>query len=226
VNNHGPLPAIVGGDASADSASTGVVPARFLIVRVTRPEVLTSAPGAGRVVGQIDSQTRFLANPMVAWVRSVSPDGRYGRVSVPWSGTDRSGWMSLAGLPRDSTSVMIRASLSARRLIMYRDGQEVMNVPIGIGGPQSPSPLGHFWVTDPTPTPAGSEYGSFAFGISATQPNTPPGWTGANQMAIHGTNEPWTIGAAASAGCLHVSEQTLARLRAVVKPGTPVDIVA
>ena len=42
--------------------------------------------------------------------------------------------------------------------------------------------------------------GSFAFGISGIQPWLPAGWSGGNQLAIHGTNNPSSIGRSASAG--------------------------
>jgi lipoprotein-anchoring transpeptidase ErfK/SrfK len=66
--------------------------------------------------------------------------------------------------------------------------------------------------------------GTFAFGISGIQPNLPPGWGGGDQLAIHGTNDASSIGRSASAGCLRVSEATLARLRRVLRLGTPVVI--
>jgi lipoprotein-anchoring transpeptidase ErfK/SrfK len=75
------------------------------------------------------------------------------------------------------------------------------------------------------PFPAGSAYGSFAFGISGIQPRLPAGWTGGDQLAIHGTNAPWTIGTDASAGCLRASEATLAKLKPLLRLGTPVVIV-
>jgi lipoprotein-anchoring transpeptidase ErfK/SrfK len=76
------------------------------------------------------------------------------------------------------------------------------------------------------PFSAGSSYGSFAFGISGIQPNLPAGWTGGNQLAIHGTNQPATIGRSASAGCIRVSETTLARLLPLLAYGTPIVIHA
>jgi lipoprotein-anchoring transpeptidase ErfK/SrfK len=64
--------------------------------------------------------------------------------------------------------------------------------------------------------------GSFAFGISGIQPRLPAGWNGGDQLAIHGTNAPWTIGTSASAGCIRVSEAALDRLLPLLLQGTPV----
>jgi hypothetical protein len=68
--------------------------------------------------------------------------------------------------------------------------------------------------------------GTFAFGISGIQPNLPPGWNGGNQLAIHGTNNPSSIGRSVSAGCVRVSEETLDRLLPLLEYGTPVIIHA
>ena len=72
----------------------------------------------------------------------------------------------------------------------------------------------------------GSSLGSFAFGISGIQPWLPAGWSGGNQLAIHGTNNPSSIGRSASAGCVRVSETTLARLLPLLRYGTPVIVHA
>jgi lipoprotein-anchoring transpeptidase ErfK/SrfK len=74
------------------------------------------------------------------------------------------------------------------------------------------------------PFAVGSALGSFAFGISGIQPRLPAGWSGGDQLAIHGTNQPWSIGQSVSAGCVRVSERTLARLRPLLAYGTPVVI--
>ncbi len=56
------------------------------------------------------------------------------------------------------------------------------------------------------------------------QPHLPAGWSGGDQLAIHGTSEPWTIGKNASAGCVHVSEKALHELEPILRLGTPVII--
>jgi lipoprotein-anchoring transpeptidase ErfK/SrfK len=72
----------------------------------------------------------------------------------------------------------------------------------------------------------GGALGSFAFGISGIQPRLPAGWSGGDQLAIHGTNEPWSIGRSVSAGCVRVSEWSLERFRPLLMLGTPVIVSA
>jgi lipoprotein-anchoring transpeptidase ErfK/SrfK len=116
--------------------------------------------------------------------------------------------------------------LSEHRVRVYDRTRLLFAVAGATGRASSPTPPGQYAVTDRVPFGAGSDYGSFAFGISGIQPHLPPGWTGGNQLAIHGTNDPGSIGTSASAGCVRVSEASLGRLRPLLQLGTPVIIHA
>ena len=99
-----------------------------------------------------------------------------------------------------------------------------MRFPAAVGAPASPTPPGDYFVTDRVAFPDGGVLGTFAFGISGIQTRLPPGWSGGNQLAIHGTNLPASIGTPASAGCVRVSETALVRLEPLLRLGTPVII--
>jgi lipoprotein-anchoring transpeptidase ErfK/SrfK len=197
---------------------------RHLLVEIPRDMPITARPGGGTVVGRMPDGSRFYDVPVVAWVMEVSPGGRFGRVPVPYGDRDATGWIDLRGLDRSTTRVTVRADLSDHRIVVERAGQVVARIVAATGAPGSPTPPGRYFVTDRIPFQAGSVLGSFAFGISGIQPNLPAGWNGGDQLAIHGTNAPGTIGTSASAGCLRVSEAALARLKPLLRPGTPVII--
>jgi lipoprotein-anchoring transpeptidase ErfK/SrfK len=72
----------------------------------------------------------------------------------------------------------------------------------------------------------GPYYGCCILALSGHQPNTPPGWTGGDRLAIHGTDAPATIGTPASAGCLRAADADLRPLMAKVPLGTPVFVRA
>ena len=59
-------------------------------------------------------------------------------------------------------------------------------------------------------------------------PNSPVGiiWIALNKkgIGIHGTNEPATIGRAASHGCIRLTNWDAAHLAQKIKPGVPVSI--
>jgi lipoprotein-anchoring transpeptidase ErfK/SrfK len=170
--------------------------------------------------------SKYYGIPLTAWVLAVSRDGRYGRVTVPYSGADRTGWISLRGLERHRTPYEVHVDLSKHLLTVTRLGKTVYRTAGATGAPGSRTPTGRFFVTDRIPFARGSMFGSFAFGISGIQTHLPVGWHGGNQLAIHGTNAPWTIGRDASAGCVRVSETALAKLKPWLRLGTPVVIEA
>ena len=116
------------------------------------------------------------------------------------------------------------ADLSDHRIEVRSRDRVLFRADTATGAPASPTPVGHYFVSDRVAFPGGGSLGTFAFGISGIQPHLPAGWSGGNQLAIHGTNDPGSIGRSASAGCLRVSERTLDRLRPLLRLGTPVVI--
>ncbi len=195
-----------------------------LLVDVPRDTAIHATPG-GRRIATLPARTKYLDQPVIAWVQQLSADGGWGKVTLPWSKpVTRAGWIRLEGLPRRTTTTMVVADLSERRLVVYRRCRAIETARTAIGREGSPSPTGRFWVSDRVQVPAGQRgsFGSFAFGMSTVQPNLPAGWTGGDQMAVHGTGAPGSIGQAASAGCLRVGEDALRRLKPLLLLGTPI----
>jgi lipoprotein-anchoring transpeptidase ErfK/SrfK len=178
------------------------------------------------LIGTVVSSSKYYHVPLVAWVEEVSRNGAWGRVELPYVWPRREGWIALRGLSKSRRTVEVRVDLSDHRVRVYEDGRRVGSFPAAIGAPWSPTPVGEYFVTDRVPFSAGSSLGTFAFGISGIQPRLPAGWSGGDQLAIHGTNEPWSIGTNASAGCVRVSEAALDRLKPLLRLGTPVTISA
>ncbi|HEY3210999.1 MAG TPA: L,D-transpeptidase [Actinomycetota bacterium] len=168
--------------------------------------------------------SKYYGTPTVAWVLRLSPNGRYGRVPIPYTGKPMTGWISLRGLKRSHTAYVVQADLSRHRLTVRKFGRLVFRVPMATGAPASPTPPGRYFVTDRVPFNPRGSLGAFAFGISGIQIHLPAGWHGGNQLAIHGTNNPASIGRSVSAGCLRVSRAALERLKRILVLGTPVII--
>jgi hypothetical protein len=185
-----------------------------------------SRPGGGRRVGTVPAASPYYGEPTVAWVLEVSEDGRFGRVPIPYTGRNVTGWLRLRGLQTSTTTVSVRADLSRHRLWVLRGERVVFTARAATGAPVSPTPTGRYVVSDRVAFPGGGVLGTYAFGLSGIQPNLPPGWSGGNQLAIHGTNDPASIGRSASAGCLRVSERVLDRLKRLLPVGTPVVVRA
>jgi lipoprotein-anchoring transpeptidase ErfK/SrfK len=140
----------------------------------------------------------------------------------------RDGWID-AGSPAVTlgatrTSIVIR--LAARTLELRRDDRVTARYAVGIGSPATPTPTGRFAVTDKLPGAAyNAAYGCCILALSARQTHLPAGWRGGDRIAIHGTNEPASIGRALSTGCIHAADSTLRTLMRGVPLGTPVTIV-
>ena len=71
------------------------------------------------------------------------------------------------------------------------------------------------------PCAAGGPFGPGAVGISAFS-DVLTGWAQGGPIAIHGTNEPWSIGKAVSNGCIRLPNVVLRRVFAQALNGTPV----
>ena len=117
----------------------------------------------------------------------------------------------------------IVVDISQRRLTFSRNGKRVL---IDDGGgrlepPPRPPPARYYVNQRLIPADTSGPFGPGAIGISAFS-NVLTGWTQGGPIAIHGTNEPWSIGHPVSNGCIRVRNPVLKRLFAAVPAGTPV----
>jgi hypothetical protein len=196
----------------------------FTIVRIPRGSVaLRAAPGA-RAVARAGPQTQF-GSPTALAV--AARRGRWLGVESSALPNSKLAWVdgrSPAVAPV-RTRVSLHVDLKRLRLTLL-DGRRVLRqAKVGAGSAASPTPTGRFAVTDKLPggrfSPA---YGCCVLALSGRQSNLPAGWTGGDRLAIHGTDAPGTIGARASAGCLHAQDRDLKPLMRRVPLGTPVFI--
>ncbi|HEX6844771.1 MAG TPA: L,D-transpeptidase [Actinomycetota bacterium] len=210
--------------AEADRAQEPA-PEPYLLVHARDGLVAHAFPNAdARSLGEVAAVSKYYRVPLVLWVERTTADGRWGRVELPYVFPRRDGWIRLQGLRTDTTWVRVDVDLSRHTVRVYKRDELLYRVAGATGAPASPTPSGEYVVTDRVPFPAGHYLGTFAFGISGIQPRLPAGWTGGDQLAIHGTNSPSTIGQSVSAGCVRVSESSLDRFKPLLRLGTPVVI--
>jgi hypothetical protein len=199
-------------------------PPRGHLLAVAGADLAYSDRRGGAAVGQLAATTEFgsqrvlsVAAERGAWlgvVTSALPNGQLA-------------WIRRDDVTLRRTAWSLRADLSEHTLTLLRYGRTVRRIDVAIGRAGSETPTGRFAVTDKL---AGSSYGPYygccILALSAHQLHTPPGWTGGNRIAIHGTDSPSTIGTAASAGCLRAADADLQALMERVPAGTPVSITA
>jgi lipoprotein-anchoring transpeptidase ErfK/SrfK len=143
-------------------------------------------------------------------------------VQIPRRPNGVTGWVpaSQVGLVRLRTRIVV--DLSQKRVTLYRSGRRVLSATAAIGSAATPTPTGSFYVNQRLiPSDPNGPFGPGAVGISAFS-NVLTGWTQGGPIAIHGTNEPWSIGKAVSNGCIRLPNPTLRKLFAQALSGTPV----
>jgi lipoprotein-anchoring transpeptidase ErfK/SrfK len=101
----------------------------------------------------------------------------------------------------------------------------VLETPVVIGAPDTPTPAGAFYVTDllDNADDAGP-YGPYALGLSAHSDTLSEFAGGDGRIGIHGTDTPDSIGQAVSHGCVRVPNEVVAQLARSLPLGTPVSI--
>jgi len=97
-----------------------------------------------------------------------------------------------------------------------------------IGSPESPTPVGSFYMTDPVDLqddPDG-DYGAFALGLSGYSDVLYEFAGGPGQLALHGTSHSDQAGQDISNGCVRVPNDVILQIAERLPLGTPVEIVA
>jgi lipoprotein-anchoring transpeptidase ErfK/SrfK len=193
------------------------------VARVGAPLALRTRP-RGPVSGTVSPDTEF-GSPRVVSV--AARRGRWVGVATTALPNNQLGWVRRddPALHAARVGYSLHADLSERSLALRRDGRVIRSLSVAVGRPGSPTPTGRFAVTDKLRgTSYGPYYGCCILALSGHQPNTPPGWTGGDRIAIHGTDAPASVGQPASAGCLRAADADLEVLMRRVPLGTPVFI--
>ncbi|MBD0348306.1 MAG: L,D-transpeptidase [Thermoleophilia bacterium] len=185
-----------------------------------------TAPG-GRVIARFG---RANANdyPTLFAVRGRVVDAacraRWYRVQLPVRPNGRTGFVPASRVRLATVSTRIEVDLGKREVRLFRANRLRLRTPAAVGAPGTPTPTGRFYVTQRlVPYDANGPYGPGALGISAFSP-TLKTWTQGGPIAIHGTNDPSSVGRPVSNGCLRVPNPMLRRLFDATPAGTPVVI--
>ncbi|MGI6190074.1 MAG: L,D-transpeptidase family protein [Clostridiales bacterium] len=112
-----------------------------------------------------------------------------------------------------NTEYNITIDLEEKELTL-RQGEQILEVyPVAVGTPSTPTPTGNWRIIQKTLNPGGP------FGARWMRLSVP--WGG---YGIHGTDEPGSIGTAASHGCVRMLNEDVIELYDIVPLGTEVKI--
>jgi lipoprotein-anchoring transpeptidase ErfK/SrfK len=138
---------------------------------------------------------------------------------VPGRPNGRTGWVPRGALDTfNHTNMELVVNRATRRLTLYRAGSVIFRAPVGVGKPSTPTPPGHFWITESFPS-SNPAYGPYAFGTSDY--STLTDWIGGGIVGLHGTDQPALVPGDPSHGCIRLHNNDVLRLSHLVSIGTP-----
>ena len=114
-------------------------------------------------------------------------------------------------MPISSILFSITINTMSKILTLYRNGRVFKSYPVAVGKPTTPTPMGTFTIINKQINPGGP-FGSRWMGLSKPH------------YGIHGTNNPSSIGTAASNGCIRMYANDVEDLFNYVSVGTVVRI--
>ncbi len=168
--------------------------------------------------------TTVLGTPTVVSVLDDTVDG-WIEAMLPGRPNGATGWLRAEDLEIFTFDREVVIDLSDRVLTVITDGVANFQTEIAIGSDVSPTPTGTFFVTDAVElTRPRGPWGPFAFGLSARSDVVTEFAGGDGIIGIHGTNQPWSIGEAASLGCVRLPNDVMAILWEIVAVGVKVTI--
>jgi len=177
----------------------------------------------GRV--RLENQAGFPEIYVLLSERLESSGADWVQLRVPGRPNGRIGWVRAAALGSfEQTHWAIVVSLRARRLSAYLRGRLRFRAPVGVGKPSTPTPVGHFWVSERLAVSnRSSPYWPYVLGTSDY--STLTDWPGGGVVGIHGDfGEPQWIPGDPSHGCVRMLDPDILWLARHVTLGTPVEI--
>ncbi len=146
---------------------------------------------------------------------------------LPGRPNGQTGWIRAADVEVFTLEREVVVDLAERRLVVLSDGEEVFESAVAVGSEVSPTPTGTFFVTDAVRlTSPNGPWGPYAFGLSARSDVVTEFNGGDGIVGIHGTNQPWSIGEAASLGCVRLPNDVIEILWDIMAVGMKVTIRA
>jgi lipoprotein-anchoring transpeptidase ErfK/SrfK len=199
--------------------------AEVAFAAIVRSHATVSARPAGRafaVFGRLNQN----GVPTIFSARGVRLDRRCRAtgylVQIPRRPNGMTGWVPASQVSVAPVTTRIVVDLSQKRVTLYKSGRLVLSATAAVGSPATPTPTGSFYVNQRLiPSDPHGPFGPGAVGISAFS-NVLTGWTQGGPIAIHGTDEPSSIGKAVSNGCIRLPNRILKRVFAQALNGTPV----
>jgi len=184
---------------------------------------LVSVGVSANAQGYAFDNPTYFKNPLVFDV--VRNQGAWLEVSLLARPNHQTGWIKRADVTLSTTRYRMVLRLSTFDLQAFDGDRKIVDTHVVIGRPDTPTPLGTFYLTEKIQKWEGSAYGPWILATSAYSEALDSFTGGLPQVAFHGTNEPQLIGTRASNGCIRMPDAVDQRLHDLVPAGTPITIV-
>lgn len=185
---------------------------------------LFKEPGAAKPYKALSNPT-WEDVPLVFHVIEDRGEWLHVRVNIRPNGS--TAWIRRAEVYVRPIPNRIVVELGARRLTLLRGNEILAQHQVAIGAPGVPTPTGEFYVdaTVRIENPNGP-YGVGQMSVSGFSNVLYSFGGGIGQIAIHGTNNPRTIGGTVSHGCIRMLNEAWTQVQSMSPNGTPVSIRA
>lgn len=126
--------------ATSEASVEPAKPPPALVAQIPHDLAITAHPGRGKVIGTMPEGSRYYDEPLQTWILDTSSNARFGKVTIPYSGSRATGWIRIAGLDLARNPYSVRADLSRHVVRVMRLDKEMMRFPAATGAPSSPTP--------------------------------------------------------------------------------------
>ncbi|HVF53575.1 MAG TPA: L,D-transpeptidase [Actinomycetota bacterium] len=202
------------GAVAAESITAREAPSEFA------PEIETFAATNEQGAPQV-----FLLEPDAVDATGMVPVGEeWVKALLPVLPNGTKGYLPVGDLSITTTAYRILIERSEFKLTLLKGSEVLMEVPVGIGTGETPTPVGRFYISSLLkPSDPNTIYGTYAYGLSGYS-ETLEEWRAEKIIGLHGTNDDTSIGIGSSHGCIRMHNYDLEKLIPLLPLGTPIDI--
>jgi hypothetical protein len=174
--------------------------------------------------GYAYSNPTYFNNPLVFDV--VHDDGDWLSVSLLARPNQQVGWIRRDDVTLSTTEYHMQLTVSDFDLKVFDGPNLVVETKVVVGTPSTPTPLGHYYLTEKIARPPAGAYGPWIMATSAYSEQLDSFDGGLPQVAFHGTDRPALVGTQSSNGCVRMPDAVDLQLAGLLPAGTPITIQA
>jgi lipoprotein-anchoring transpeptidase ErfK/SrfK len=151
--------------------------------------------------------------------------GDWLQVLLPVRPNGTTGWVRAADVHVILDQYRVKVELGARRISVLDGATVLIQGPIAVGAPATPTPTGLYYLrvllraSDPN-----TVYGPYAFGLSGHSDVLTSFNGGDGELGLHGNNDASVLGNDITHGCIRMANDAITKLAALLPLGTPVEI--